>query len=332
MSFSKIQDLARQGKLPNSLLGCPHPICKSCQYGKAHRHPVAAADIAQPIDAGNLTPGDRVSVDQIESSTPGYVDIFKGKPTSAKYHAASVYVDHASRYTFVKYHYSTGAREAIEGKQIFERLALTHGVKVKAYQVDNGIMSSHDYIEHQHANQQAITFCGMNAYGQNGIAERYIRTLCDRARTMLLHAMEHWPDVITLELWPCALKMAADIHNATPGPSGLSPEEILTKQWARPDRFLDFHTFGCPVFVLDPSLQQGHKIPKWKPRARQAKYLGHSPRHAQTVPIMLNITTGLCSPQYHVMFHDYFTSTESRKTMFYHPAGMTSSLTTVLMF
>jgi hypothetical protein len=262
MSFSKIQDLACQGKLPNSLLGFPHPICKSCQYGKAHRRSVAAADIAQPIDVGNLNPGDRISIDQIKSWTPGYINIFKGKPTSAKYHVASVYLDHASRYTFVKCHYSTGAHEAIEGKQLFERSALTHGTKVKAYHADNGIMSCHDYAECAHANQQAITFCGVNVHGQNGIAECYIHTLCDRTRTMLLHAMEHWPDVITLELWPFALKMVADIHNVTPGPSGLSPEEILTKQRARPDRLLDFHSFSCPVFVLDPSLQQGHKIPK----------------------------------------------------------------------
>ena len=99
-----------------------------------------------------------------------------------------------------------------------------------------------------------------------------------------------------------------------PGPSGLSPEEIFTQQKARPGRLLDFHTFGCPVFVLDPSLQQGHKIPKWCPRSRQAIYLGHSPRHAQTVPIVLSINMGMCPPQYHVVFYDYFTTTQIQET------------------
>jgi hypothetical protein len=47
---------------------------------------------------------------------------------------------------------------------------------------------------------------------------------------MLIHAMEHWPEVVTVDLWPFALRMAADIHNATPGPSGQSPEEIFSKQ------------------------------------------------------------------------------------------------------
>ena len=107
-------------------------------------------------------------------------------------------------------------------------------------------------------------------------------------------------------------RFIGDIHNATPGPSGLSSEEIFSRQKARPDRLLNFHTFGCPVFVLDPTLQKGQKIPKWHPRSRQAIYLGHSPRHAQTVPLVLNLNTGLCSPQYHIVFDDNFTTTTSR--------------------
>jgi hypothetical protein len=314
LHFGQIQDLARQGRLPKTLLGCDPPICKSCQYGKAHRRPVASAGKSQPIDANDLHPGDCVSVDQIESSEPGYVDIYSGKPTNAKYHAASLYTDHASRFMFLKCHYSTGSVEAIDGKRRFEQLASTYGIKIKAYRGDNGIMAKKDYIQHVEQNQQTITLAGVNNHSQNGIAERSIRTICDRARTMLLHAMEHWPDVIGLDLWPFALKLAVDVHNATPGPSGLSPEEIFSKQKARPDRLLDFHTFGCPVYVLDPRLQQGNKIPKWQPRSRQACYLGHSPRHAQTVPVVLNIRTGLCSPQYHVVFDDHFTTVHHSKS------------------
>jgi hypothetical protein len=87
---------------------------------------------------------------------------------------------------------------------------------------------------------------------------------------MLFHVIECWPVAVTIDLWPFALKMAVDLYNATPGPSGLSPEEIFSRQKNHSDRLVDFHTFGCLVVVLDPSLQQGHKIPKWQPRARQA--------------------------------------------------------------
>lgn len=75
-----------------------------------------------------------------------------------------------------------------------------------------------------------------------------------------------------------------------------------------------FHTFGCPVFVLDPSLQQGHKTPIWRPWARQATYLGLSQWHAQTVPIVLILITGLCSPKYHIVFNDYFMTMQRRTT------------------
>jgi hypothetical protein len=149
---------------------------------------------------------------------------------------------------------------------------------------------------------------GVNQHNQNGIAERNIHTICDRAHTMLLNAILCWPQAVTVEMWPFALKLAVDVHNATPGPSGLSPEEIFSRQKAKQNRLMDFHTFGCPVFVLEPRLQQGLKIPKWQPRSRQAVYLGHSPHHAQTVPIVFNPRTGLCSPQYHVVFDDQFST------------------------
>jgi len=84
-------------------------------------------------------------------------------------------------------------------------------------------MACQEYVLLAQTNQQDFTYCGVNAHGQNGIAERAIRTTCDRASTMLIHAMEKWPYVVTIDLWPFALRMAANIHNATPGPSSLSP-------------------------------------------------------------------------------------------------------------
>jgi hypothetical protein len=54
LHFGKIQDLARQGKLPKALIGCDPPICHSCQYGKAHRRPSVSKDAASPIDSEDL--------------------------------------------------------------------------------------------------------------------------------------------------------------------------------------------------------------------------------------------------------------------------------------
>jgi hypothetical protein len=119
---------------------------------------------------------------------------------------------------------------------------------------------------------------------------------------MLIHAMINWPDVVHENLWP-----SVAIHNVTPGPSTMSPDEIFSGA-KHPSRLSDFPTFGCPIFVLDSHLQQGNKIPKWKLRSRQGTYLGPSPNHASSVPLVLNLQSGLVSPQYHVVFDDNFTT------------------------
>ena len=47
-------------------------------------------------------------------------------------------------------------------------------------------------------------------------------------------------------------------------------------------------------------------IPKWHKRARLGIYLGRSEAHAQSVALVLNLSTGLVSPQYHVAFDEQF--------------------------
>jgi hypothetical protein len=66
--------------------------------------------------------------------------------------------------------------------------------------------------------------------------------------------------------------------------------------------FKGVHVFGCPVYVLDAALQDGHKIPKWSPRACLSLFLGFSDLHSSQVPLVLNVQTGKISPQYHVIF------------------------------
>jgi hypothetical protein len=126
---------------------------------------------------------------------------------------------------------------------------------------------------------------------------------------MLIHAMILWPEIIQDQLWPFALRLAVDLHNCTPGPSGLTPEEVFIGIKGC-NRLQDFHPFSCPVFALDPSLQQGHKIPHWKPCSRVGVYLGLSLAHATSVPLVLSTLSGLISPQFHVVFDDYFTTTQ----------------------
>eukprot|EP00956_Cyclotella_meneghiniana_P015936 scaffold24808_cov102-Cyclotella_meneghiniana.AAC.1 len=66
------------------------------------------------------------------------------------------------------------------------------------------------------------------------------------------------------------------------------------------------HVWGCPVYVLDPKLQDGKKLPKWNRRARMGQFLGFSREHSSTVALVRNLHTGYVSPQYHVVFDDNF--------------------------
>jgi len=314
IAFGIIQRLARAGLFPKSVANCVPPLCAFCQIGKARQQAIPTATNGRPIDAGHLNPGDCVSCDQLQSTCPGRIPVSRGTPSTSFYHAATLFVDHASRYVHVTPNRSTGADEALESKRAFERDALSHGVQVRSYRSDNGIFASNAFKASCAALNQAIDYCAVGAHHQNGIAERHIQTTVNRARTMLLHAMYRWPDVCGTELWPFAIAQAVNLANATPGPTGLCAAEIFTGRKSR-CRLEDFHTFGCPVFVLEARLQQqGASLPKWEPRSRMAVYLGHSPDHASNIPLVLSTRTGLVSPQFHVVYDDQFTTTQCLRT------------------
>ena len=66
-----------------------------------------------------------------------------------------------------------------------------------------------------------------------------------------------------------------------------------------------YHTFGCPVYILDSRLQTNPKgVPNWEPCSRLGIYVGHSPAHAGSIGLVLNPKTGLVSPQYHLVCDD----------------------------
>lgn len=47
-------------------------------------------------------------------------------------------------------------------------------------------------------------------------------------------------------------------------------------------------------------------MPRWKPRSQRCMYLGRSSSHASNVPLVLNFATGSITPQFHVVFDDWF--------------------------
>ena len=138
------------------------------------------------------------------------------------------------------------------------------------------------------------------------MAEKRIRDLQDQATTMLMHAESKWPDVISANLWPYALREANESLNATPSKVTGKIANQLFDGSETPTVLRHFHPFGCPTYILNDSLAAGKSIPKWHKRARLGVYLGRSTSHAQSVALVMNLSTGLVSPQFHLKFDDLF--------------------------
>ncbi len=154
---------------------------------------------------------------------------------------------------------------------MFKRYAERHVVKVQAYQADNGRFAETTFVQAIKDAGQTMTFCGVNAQFQNGVAKRRIRSLQDQARTMLIHTQHRWSTAIDAHIWPYALRASNKVFNNAPTttrPDMKSPIELFSKLPVRPN--LDhLQPFGCPVFVLDANIQlersqSGNSGPEWE--------------------------------------------------------------------
>jgi hypothetical protein len=308
-SFDKLQTMAKQRIIPRKLANCRQPVCAACMYGKAtrrqwrHKSPHNKDESVTPT-----RPGQVVSVDQMKSPTPGFIAQMTGILTTKRYLYATVYVDQYSSLGFLYLQKSPSAEETLLGKMAFEHYCAQHGVKVQHYHADNGIFRAHKWVLDCRAKGQGLTFAGVNAHHQNGRAEARIRRLQEMARTMLIHAKNKWPQEISANLWPYALRVANEANNVTPNMNDKhrrSPLELFanTRVASNPKHW---QHFGCPVYVLDEKLQSGSIFHKWKQRSRLGIYLGRSPQHARSVALVLNVHTGLVSPQFHVKLDTAF--------------------------
>ena len=330
LSFKKVQFLLQSGALAFSeplrrlqtsaarLTSCP--MCASCQYGKQRRTPAPGRTVHTirerqgALKVDDLFPGQKVSVDHFLSSTRGHLKHTYGKEdTKSQFSGGAIFVDHASGYIFISHQVHMTTHETLTSKEAFEAHCRDVGIVVAEYLSDNGsAFTSAAYRAHLQTFSQISRFAGVGAHHHNGIAERSIQTVMSIARTMLLHAAIHWPDVSDAALWPLAVDHAVRLHNLMPNPStGISPHDLFTKtRWSQTN-FQHFHVWGCPVYVLDKTISDGKKLPRWKPRSSRQVYVGLSDKHASSVPLCLSLESGAITPQFHVVFDEDFTTVGS---------------------
>ena len=317
VSMAKLQCMAKQNIIPRRLANIKPPVCSACMFSKMTRRQWRNKRRKHWTDGKRAKkPGDLVSVDQLESPAPGLIAQMVGNLTNKRYKYATVYVDQYSGLGYVYLQKSASADETIEGKHAFEEFSRQHGVTIKAYHADNGIFKANKWVMECRKHRQRLTFAGVNAHHTNGLAERRIRSLQDLTRASLIHHHRRWRMGGSVHLWPFALRMANDAINETPNlkdKEGRSPLQLSSnadvllndKHWA---------PFGCPVYVLDKALQGGARIHnKWEYRSKVGIYLGRSPNHGRNIALVLDRTTGLVSPQFHVKFDPGFQTVKEDK-------------------
>jgi hypothetical protein len=124
------------------------------------------------------------------------------------------------------------------------------------------------------------------------------------------------PEYISTILLLFAVKCYEDrLNNLVYCADGRTPYETPATLDAAPTSTSNFHTVGCPCYVLDHQLQSGTgKIPKWEPRTRMGIYVGRSPSHASNVALIFNPCTGHVFPQFHVVYNNDFTTVPYLRT------------------
>ncbi len=176
-------------------------------------------------------------------------------------------------------------------------------------QSDNLIFSAVDYVSQIVKHNQQIHHTSVGAKHQNdvakcGIGQHYYGLY------HLFTCCQLLADVADCSLWPMAVDYAIwlfkHISNAT---SSVAPNELIP--FLPLMTFQHSHVWGCPTYILDPTLSDGQKIPKWQPHSCCAIFVGLAPCHTHTLPLILTCMTLANLPKYHIIFDDWFSTVSS---------------------
>ena len=156
--------LAQMGQLPKRLLASKKPFCAACQYGKMTRRPWRVKGDNKNATKMVTQPGQVVSMDHLESNSPGLIAQLKGKLTQHRYKYATVFVDQYSGFTFVFLQRRLMSEETVQAKHALERSADQRRVKIVHYHDDNGQFTDNAFINDCKTQGQSPSYCGVNAH------------------------------------------------------------------------------------------------------------------------------------------------------------------------
>ena len=213
-----------------------------------------------------VIPRQRVSVDLYQSAVKGRLSYTFGKEkTDHQYTGGAIFINHATQIMHHTHQFSTTASERVNSKYKFEHYCDNQGVKITEYVGNNNPFHSSKWKMDCANQNQTCSLSGVGAHHHQNYAKQNIQTIFNMAQAMLLHFAIYWPQEAKADLWPFTVDHVIYIWNNLPNSTTqISPFEHFTGTLAsnhhHPQRL---HVFGCPVYVLDPKLQDGKKLPKW---------------------------------------------------------------------
>ena len=122
LPYPRMRLLMQLGVLPKRILKVNPPKFSGCLYGSLTKRQWSNVPKSKRSKIKIATKaGDIVSVDQMETSTPGFIAHLKGNLTKKRYTCATVFVDHYSRLSYVHLQRSMTSEETVGAKKAFER-------------------------------------------------------------------------------------------------------------------------------------------------------------------------------------------------------------------
>jgi hypothetical protein len=129
---------------------CQPPKCAACELAKAkRRNPTVSTSQRTRSDVlktDHVLPGQKVSVDQYESSVRRRIPTSRGRDSfGQKFGGGTIFCDRALGFVACHHQVSLRASDTIGSKRKFERDIRTCGIQVEAYHGDNGIFKAKEF-------------------------------------------------------------------------------------------------------------------------------------------------------------------------------------------
>ena len=272
MSFSDMDKLVKGGVLNKKFAAFRDRkmMCPSCMFGNMKKRPWRVKGVAnRRFIRKQNTLGAKMSIDQIVVSHPGLVSWMSGRHTNDRVCGATAFIDHYSKYSYSQLQTSFTSEQTLDSKIAFKGHADACGVKIASYRADNGQFAEKSFQDAVNEAQQTIDFCAVSDHHQNGVIEHHFQTQSSRSRTILLHAKQFWPSMISPILWPFAYKYVEYLHNHLHMDNDLKmPVEKFCGSSGETIELKNLHTWGSPYYVLDSRLQSDDKVPRFEHRSR----------------------------------------------------------------